>query len=68
MTQKYELETRFVIHNNNTGDRVEVSDDRDGLGLTDVTQFAHDGTEIGRISLVKEQLSLLIKALEKRAQ
>ncbi len=47
-----------------SGERIEVGPDRDGLGLIEIRHVAEDGKTGNRIMVDHEQPTLLIKALQ----
>ncbi len=59
----YTLETQMQIWSNESGERIEVGPDRDGLGLLEIRYVDEDGKISNRITLDGEQVPLLIKAL-----
>lgn len=61
----YSLETSYQIWNDSTGDRIEVSPDRDALGLIEIKSLTDDSKVTASVVLNKEQARLLIQALNK---
>ena len=65
MNMNYSLETSYQIWNDSTGERIEVSPDRDALGLVEIRSITDDGKPVANVVLNKEQVRLLIQALSK---
>lgn len=63
MEKKYTLETHQRVYNDETGDYIEVRPDRDSLGLFEISHN-FEGEETANITINKEQLDLLIEALQ----
>lgn len=61
----YSLETSYQIWNESTGERIEVSPDRDALGLVEIRSLTDDSKVTSNIVINKEQVRLLIQALNK---
>jgi len=66
MSDNFELETRFEIWSNRDGTRIHIGNDGEGLGLTEIRERGNDNKIVARITLVDEQVELLIEALLKR--
>ena len=62
----YELAKVYQIHNNKTGERIEVGEDRDCLGLTEIRSYTDDGEVNQCVVLTQEQLSFVMDALRLR--
>lgn len=56
---------KLEIWNDKHGERIEIGEDRDGLGLTEIRQIDSQGKMLARITLDDDALSLTIKALER---
>ncbi len=65
---RYSLENRFRIHNDDTGERIEIGDDPDGLDLTEIVFITDDGKRGTNIIFTEEGLPLVIEALQSRWQ
>lgn len=61
----YSLETSYQIWDDSTGERIEVSPDRDALGLVEIRSLTNDSKVASSIVLNGEQVRLLIQALVK---
>jgi hypothetical protein len=62
---KYTLESRYVIWNDDTGTKITVEDNADGLpGLIDLTY--KEDREVDRMTLTVQQAELLVKALTRK--
>ena len=65
---QYELETRYEIWNNSTGDLIKIGPDHDGLGLVEI-QFFPNGQALEdiarRVVLTPEQAELLAIAIDR---
>jgi hypothetical protein len=64
-TPEYELEQLFQVWNNQTGERIDIGPDRDGLGLTEIRTYTDDQKPAATITLTPEQLPLVIEALQR---
>lgn len=65
MEPNYSLETVFQIWNDKTGERIELSPDRDGLGLFELRQYSDDCKLGPCVTLTRGQLEKLQIAIEK---
>lgn len=63
---KFSLEMVYEIWDDAHGERIEVGEDRDGIGITEIRSRQDDGVIISRITLHDEQIPLLIQALQGR--
>lgn len=61
---KYTLEKMFEVWNDQHGDCIEIGPDRDGLDLVELRQKNHDGQISNRIAFSKEEIPLIVEALE----
>jgi len=61
----YTLESNFKIWNDDMGTGIEVSDDRDGSGLTSISEISKDENK-PELLFDDGMLVLLIKALERK--
>lgn len=61
----YTLEKMWEIWNDKTGERLEIGPDRDALDLIEFRDINTEGKVCGRVTLTKEQLPLVIEALQK---
>jgi hypothetical protein len=59
----YSLEPKFIIWDNEVGDKLEVGFDDDGIGLIQICSYTTDGKVDARMVFDKEQIPLLINAL-----
>ena len=57
------MERLFEIWNDDTGERIDVGPDRDGLELVEIRAREQDGTIRDRITLTREQAALVAQAL-----
>lgn len=65
MSNGYSLELVMKIYNDNTGEAIEVGEDKDGLGMVEIL-YRDDKGKIGdRLSLEPEQIPYIIEALTK---
>jgi len=64
----YSLETVFEVWNDKTGERIEIGEDRDSLGLTEIRSRMDDGQIGARIVLTNEQVPLVIEALQRHQE
>ena len=62
--KNYELSLVFNIWNNGTGDRVEISEGVDGLGLIEIRFRDNNNNISNTISFILESAKLLIKGLD----
>lgn len=60
---KYEMETHKSIYNNETGERIVVRPDRDGLDLVEVILYDDQDKEFNAVTFTKDQSILIAKAL-----
>lgn len=60
----YTLEHRYLIWNDDHGERIEVGEDGDALGLVEIRCVGDDGIIITRITMGPEAVPLLIEALQ----
>lgn len=65
-SMKYSLDERFRIWNDDTGERIEVGDDPDGLDLTEIVFVSEEGKRQQNIIFTDEAIPLLMLALQKR--
>ncbi len=63
---KYSMDERFRIWNDDTGERIEVGEDPDGLELTEIVYVSEEGKRHENIIFSDEAIPLLIAALQKR--
>jgi len=63
---RHSMEICYRIWNDDTGDHIAVTDDADGLGLFEIRQHDDQGKIMSRITLSKEELPLIISALQKK--
>lgn len=61
---RYELEQVMEIWNNDTGEHIAVGPDRDGLDMIEIRYYTAGGIIEHRIMFAKEQLPLVISALQ----
>ena len=59
------LEMKFEIWNDDHGARVEIGEDRDGLGMMEIRQIESDGKTYGRITFDEKAIPLAIEAMQK---
>lgn len=62
----YYEETVYQIWSRVSGERFEVGDDPDGLGLTEIRWVSDDGKVGARLTIPDAALDAVIRALEKR--
>lgn len=62
---KYSLEAKFQVWNDAYGDRIEVGDDADGLGLAEIRSVCNDGTRGPSITFPEDAVPLLIEGLQR---
>ena len=62
--KNYELSLVFNIWNNGTGDRVEISEGVDGLGLIEIRFRDNNNNISNTISFILESAKVLIKGLD----
>jgi hypothetical protein len=55
----------MLVWNDDTGERIEVSEDSDGLGMVQIAFVSDDGKKASDIRLPLEHAPLLIEALQK---
>ena len=65
---KYSLECRYRIFNDDTGERIEIGDDPEGLGMTEIVWVDELGKRGTNIVFTEEALPLLIEALNNRLE
>jgi hypothetical protein len=65
---KFSMDAVFRVWNDDTGERIEVGEDRDGLGLTEITACDSIGEVQSAIVLTNEQLRLLGEAIQRRLE
>jgi len=63
MKNKYTVETKFQIWNDDHGDRLEVGPDSEGLGILEIRYVDEDNKVIDQILLDWEQARLLAEVL-----
>jgi hypothetical protein len=59
-------EVCYKIWNDETGDRFEVCDDADALGMTEIRYVDSDGKICSRLSITDSFLPAVFAALEKK--
>lgn len=64
MPKGYSIETVRQVWNDDTGERVEIGPDRDGLDLIEIRQVTDDGVTTATVTLTREQLEKLQKCIE----
>lgn len=60
---KYSMEKVYEIWNDETGERIDIGPDRDGLDLIEIRSVNGDGKIAARVSFAKEAASLICQAL-----
>jgi hypothetical protein len=65
---KYSMEQRFRIFNDDTGERIEVGEDPEGLGMIEIVWVDELGKRGTNIIFTEEALPLLIDALNRRLE
>lgn len=69
MNRKFTLENRFRIWDDDNGERIEVGDDPDGLGMTEVVWVSDEGKRGTPINLpTVESIEMMITALQQRLE
>ncbi len=63
---KYSMDERYRIWCDDTGERIEVGDDPDGLDLTEIVFVSEENKRRENIIFTDEAIPLLIAALQKR--
>lgn len=63
----YQLEKRYVIHDNNSGESITVREDLDGLGMTEIVYTFKGAETIIELHNI-EQLECLKDAIMQRIQ
>ncbi len=59
----FSVEHTIQVWNDETGERVEISPDRDGLGLVLISFVGDDGKRRDSISMPPEQATLVARAI-----
>ena len=62
---EYELEEHYIIYNNETGEKVIVRPDRDGLQMVEISSYGDTGEELVNLVLTARQAKLLNIAIHK---
>ena len=60
------IETLYKIWNDEFGDRFEVCEDADGLGMTDIRYVNDEGKIVNKISIPDNFLPGIFASLEKK--
>lgn len=63
----YQMEKRYVIHNNSSGESITVREDLDGLGMTEIVHTFNGINTTIRVENM-EQLVLLKDAIMERIE
>jgi hypothetical protein len=61
----WSLETMYEIWDDDSGDKIEVGPDRDGLDMVEIRWRTDDGKIAERMTFTQEAVPLLIEALTK---
>lgn len=64
--KRYNLENRFRLWDLDCGECIEIGDDPDGLGLTEIVWVSDEGKRAIPINITNEGLPKLIEALQAR--
>ena len=59
----YSKEMLFKIYNDDTGERIEVGMDGDGLDLIEIRQYTDNNKIASRITMTPEQAKLVSEAI-----
>lgn len=62
---RYTVEACFSVWDDDTGDRLEVQSDADGLGLVELRSIDRSGSEEGNVVMKEDQLALVIECLNR---
>lgn len=59
------LEARFTLWIDDTGERIEVGDDSEGLDMTEIRYIDETGKRLAEIRFSDNQVPMLVEALER---
>lgn len=65
MAQGYRMEMLLEIWNDDSGEHLEVGEDRDGLDLVEIRAYDSNNKVEARMTFTVPQAHLLLKALDK---
>ena len=68
MYSKYSLETCHQVWNDDTGERIEVGPDRDGLDMLEIRTYTDDGARGESIMLTYKQARLVAQAINAQCE
>ena len=63
---RYSMEITYSIYNDDTGEKLTVGPDGDGLDLISIKNISSDGNVGQELTITEEQAPLLIEAIQKR--
>lgn len=68
MNREMSLNMVMQVWNDDTGERIEVGEDRDGLGLLEIRYVSEDGKFGADIRMQPEHAPKLIEAIQRAAE